>query len=333
MKKGKSKKSRLRWYVEYGAVRVLFFAAAMIPIRVVYGLSVLLGDLLYFLVARRRNIALKNLRNAFADKSDSEIRSIARQSCGAFFLTFLETIKYRDELLSPGLIGNVRGVGRGGLEVAESRELLALFAKAKAIHDSSGGCIFVTPHIGNWEFLPYVSAVVGIPMVVVVRPLDNPYLQRLIYANRAQSGQLFVAKSNSLFALQDALRHGKSIGMLPDQSTAKGVIVNYFGSPATATPIPAMLSVLYKRPIVVVACCRRSGRSGAKGSGCGDFTGVVSDPIYPGQYTSEKTEIIRLTEAMTSEMQHIVTAFPEQYLWIHNRWKTYKKENLWTKDA
>ncbi|KJU86716.1 Bacterial lipid A biosynthesis acyltransferase [Candidatus Magnetobacterium bavaricum] len=325
------KKSRLRWYLEYGAVRVLFFAAAMIPIRVVSALSVLLGNLLYLLVPRRRNIALKNLRNAFADKSETEIRSIARKSCGAFFLTFLETIKYRDELLSPGLIGNVRGGGRQGLEVAESQELLALFAKARAIHDDSGGCIFVTPHIGNWEFLPYVSAVVGIPMVVVVRPLDNPHLQRLIYANRAQSGQLFVAKSNSLFALQDALRHGKSIGMLPDQSTAKGVIVNYFGSPATATPIPAMLSVLYKRPIVVVACCRRRPVGGTRKDS--DFTGVVSDPIYPGQYTSEKAEIIRLTEAMTAEMQQIVTAFPEQYLWVHNRWKTYKKENLWTKNV
>ncbi|MBF0317407.1 MAG: hypothetical protein HQL04_04460 [Nitrospirae bacterium] len=332
MKKGKSWISRLRWYVEYGAVRVLFFATAMIPIRVVSVLSVLLGDLFYFLVAKRRNIAVRNLRSAFAHKSEAEIRAIARQSCGAFFLTFLETIKYRDELLSPGLIGNVRGDGKGGgrgLEVAESREILALFAKAKAIHDNSGGCIFVTPHIGNWEFLPYVSTVVGIPMVVVVRPLDNPYLQRLIYANRARSGQLFVAKSNSMFALQDALRHGKSIGMLPDQSTAKGVIVNYFGSPATATPIPAMLSVLYKRPIVVAACCRRKRQMRTKSNG-GDFTGVVSDPIYPGDYKSEKAEIIRLTEAMTTEMQKIVTAFPEQYLWIHNRWKTYKKENLWT---
>ncbi|MBF0538946.1 MAG: hypothetical protein HQL03_11930 [Nitrospirae bacterium] len=330
MKKGRSRKSRLRWYLEYGAVRVLFFVTAMIPIRVVSVLSVLLGDLFYLLVARRRNIAINNLRRAFVQRSESEIRSIARRSCGAFFLTFLEMIKYRDVLLSTGLIEDVKR-GRQGLEVAESQEILALFAKAREIHDSSGGCIFVTPHIGNWEFLPYISSIVGIPMVVVVRPLDNPYLQRLIYANRAQSGQLFIAKSNSMFALQEALRHGKSIGMLPDQSTAKGVIVNYFGSPATATPIPAMLSVLYKRPIVVVACCRRGQASGSRGDG--GFTGVVSDPIYPGDYKSEKAEIIRLTEAMTVEMQRIVTAFPEQYLWIHNRWKTYKKENLWTKDV
>ncbi|KPA19297.1 lauroyl acyltransferase, partial [Candidatus Magnetomorum sp. HK-1] len=119
LKKGKPKKSRLKWYLEYAVVRVLFFATAMIPIRVVSALSVLLGNLFYLLVARRRNIALKNLRNAFAHKGEAEIRSIARQSFSAFFLTFLETIKYRDELLSPGLIGNVRGVGKQGLEVAE----------------------------------------------------------------------------------------------------------------------------------------------------------------------------------------------------------------------
>ncbi|MBF0345039.1 MAG: hypothetical protein HQL06_12520 [Nitrospirae bacterium] len=343
MKKNKPKKYKFRWYIEYGAVRALFFITFLIPIKAVNALSVFLGNLFYTLVAKRRNLAINNLRNAFAQKSESEVKSLARKSCASFFLTFLETIKYRDYLLSPELAKSV-SQHKQKLDVAESQHVLELFLKAKAIHDKSGGCIFVTPHIGNWEFLPYVSAVVGIPMIVVVRPLDNPYLQRLIYSNRSESGQLFIAKSNSMFALQGALRSGKSIGMLPDQSTAKGVVVNYFDRPATATPIPAMLSVLYNRPIVVVACCRNHKHTESESShhsqtsagikGDHDaFTGFVSDPIYPGEYKSEKTEIIRLTEEMTIQMQRIVTEFPEQYLWIHNRWKTYKKENLWAKEA
>ncbi|MBF0564547.1 MAG: lysophospholipid acyltransferase family protein [Nitrospirae bacterium] len=315
-KTGSKKRSELRWLAEYAAVRVLFFVADLLPSKVIKALSALLGRLLYELVPKRRRIALENLRYAFAGKSEGELKALALESFRAFFLNFLEVIKQRRVLLAGDaaekLERNTAGVS-------------ALFEKAREIHDKSGGCIFVTPHLGNWELLPYVSSIAGIQMVVVVRPMDNPYLERLIYAKRSQSGQLFIAKKNSLFALQKTLMQGKSVGLLPDQSTAKGVYVNYFGRPATATPVPAMLSTLYKRPIVVVACCRTKDAN--------RFTGYVSDPIYPGEYKSEKAEILRLTRELTGEMERVVAMFPGQYLWMHNRWKRYGKENLWAKDA
>jgi KDO2-lipid IV(A) lauroyltransferase len=70
---------------------------------------------------------------------------------------------------------------------------------------------------------------------------------------------------------------------------------------------------MYKRPIVVVACCRKE--NGA------DFEGVVSDPIWPGNDESEKGEIYRLTEAMNKKMEDIIRQYPEQYLWTRDRWK------------
>jgi KDO2-lipid IV(A) lauroyltransferase len=90
-------------------------------------------------------------------------------------------------------------------------------------------------------------------------------------------------------------------------------------------PVPAILAVTYKRPIVVVACCRKSADY--------QYDGFVSDPIYPGEYSSEKDEIIRITEEMTRKMESIIRKYPEQYLWIHNRWKTYrgKKEFMSTR--
>jgi KDO2-lipid IV(A) lauroyltransferase len=66
----------------------------------------------------------------------------------------------------------------------------------------------------------------------------------------------------------------------------------------------------------VVACCR--GRNGD------DFEGVVSDPIWPGTYESEKEEIFRLTEEMNKKMEGIICRYPDQYFWVHNRWKTYR---------
>ena len=67
---------------------------------------------------------------------------------------------------------------------------------------------------------------------------------------------------------------------------------------------------------MVVACCRKE-------NGC-DFEGVVSDPIWPGTYESEKEEIFRLTEAMNKEMEDIIRKYPEQYFWIHDRWKVHR---------
>jgi KDO2-lipid IV(A) lauroyltransferase len=288
--------------------------ARVLPWRALNAISLVLGSVLYTLVPKRRGIALKNLRDAFGKtKSESEIKRIARRSCTSFFLTFLEMIKSRSLLAEREAIVSLRESTDG---------LDRLFQKAKKIHDQSGGCIFVTPHIGNWEVLPSISSIVGIPLAVVVRPLDNPFLERLIYAHRSESGQVIIPKKNALFVLQRTLKRGKSIGLLPDQSTMKGISVDFFGHRATTTPVPALLAISYQRPLVVVACCRRpDGRH---------YEGFVSDPIWPRENESEKSEIFRITEEMNGEMEAIIRKYPEQYLWIHDRWKTYrhKKELL-----
>ena len=113
--------------------------------------------------------------------------------------------------------------------------------------------------------------------------------------------------------LQKTLRRGKSIGLLPDQRGNRGILVDFFGRPAQTNPIPAILCVTYQRPIVVVACWRRPDNAG--------FDGYVSDPIWPGEYRSEKAEIYRLTEEMTRCMEGVIAKNPAQYLWIHIRWK------------
>jgi len=304
----KGKKGKALQIIEYAGVYLIISITRFLPLPAVHLISNVLGDLLFFTVPKRRNIALDNLRKAFrGEKGEVEIKTIARESCRSFFLTYLEMIKFRLHLISPERFEDLKERTKG---------VENLFRKAKAVHDESGGCIFVTPHIGNWEFLPYVSSMVGIPLVVVVRPLDNPYLERLLYRSRSESGQAIIPKRNALFVLQKTLREGKSVGMLPDQSTMKGIPVDFFGRRATTTPVPAMLATMYKRPIVVVACCRRDDGKG--------FDGYVSDPVRPGEYESEKEEIYRLTEEMNREMERVVRKYPLQYLWIHNRWKTYR---------
>ena len=309
-KKRRRKKSKARKLLEYGVVRAFLPLPRLIPLKTIHLLGSLLGNLLYYGLPERRKIALQNLQNALGpEKTEQEIKRIARESCKSFLLTCFEIVKYQPFFKADDAREAIKG---------SSGELEALFQKAKNIHEASGGCIFVTPHLGNWEFLPYVSSLVGIPLVVVVRSMKNEYLERLIYRNRADSGQVIIPKKNALFALQKTLQQGKSIGILPDQSTRQGIGVHFFGRKASTTPAPALLSIMYQKPIVVVACCRKK-----KGY---DFDGVVSDPIWPGPFQSEKEEIFRLTEEMNKTMEAIIRKYPEQYFWIHRRWKTYKSQ-------
>jgi len=306
------KKGKVTQLLEYAGVSLLLLFSQAIPLTIIRMVSSFLGKLFFLLVAKRRIIAMENLRNAFAtEKGEKELRVIAQKSFTSFFLTFLEMAKFRHLFSGDHVFANMKKLS--------SQDLEQLFQKAKRLHDESKGCIFVTPHIGNWELLPQVSAVVGIPLVVLVRPLDNFYLEQLIYKNRSDSGQIIIPKKNALFALQKTLQQGRSIGMLPDQATMHGISVDFFGHKATTTPVPAMLSIMYRRPIVVVACCRKSSTY--------RFEGIVSEPIYPvGEYTSEKEEIFRLTGEMNKRMEAVIRSYPDQYLWMHNRWKTYKNK-------
>jgi len=293
--------------VEFVAVWLLYALVRVLPARVVYPATRLVGDLVFVVLPGRRRIAVDNVRRALGAGADrGRARRIARTSFASFLLTAMpETAKLRRRLASP----------RHAEETLHrSPDLAAMFEQARRLHESSRGCIFVTPHFGNWELLPDTAAALGIPVAVVARPLENRYLERLLARSRAASGQIFVAKRNAFLALQRFLGAGRSVAMLPDQATFRGVAVEFMGRPALTTPVPALLAIYQQRPIVVVACFR---------IGVLRFGGFVSEPLWPGPHESERAEVLRLTAAMTRVMEEVVRRHPEQYLWMHNRWKVY----------
>jgi KDO2-lipid IV(A) lauroyltransferase len=133
-----------------------------------------------------------------------------------------------------------------------------------------------------------------------------------------------IPKVNAMFALERILRKGRSVGMLPDQSTGRGLRVQFFGESATVTPIPAVLALRHSRPVVVVAACRTDDPY--------FFEGFVSDPIWPDTNgVDERSEIIRITREINLKMEEIIRRFPEQYLWMHNRWKESGRKPIFEK--
>lgn len=304
------KKGKLIIILEYAGLSSVVFLISLLPTGVVKWLSDVIGDLFYGLFRSRREIAISNIRHAFKnEKNDAEIKMIARESCRSFILTAFDIIRFRRIYKRPDALQTLRKSGN---------RIDHLLRKAKKNHDKTNGCIFVTPHFGNWEVLPHASSLYGIPLSVVVRPMDNPYLERLIYENRVSTGQAIIPKKNALFVLHRTLNKGKSIGILPDQSTIKGISVDFFGRKATTTPVPAMLAISHNRPVVVVACYRKRGNL--------NYDGFVSEPIWPGTFTSHKGEILRITNAINTQMESIIRRYPEQYLWVHKRWKVYEDQ-------
>ncbi|MCP3867288.1 MAG: lysophospholipid acyltransferase family protein [Gammaproteobacteria bacterium] len=309
-KQHQSRKPKFVQRLEYAVAYLLIAIAQSLPFAAVRVLGSFLGNLFYNLARRRRRIALENLRHAYGDsQSPEELKRIARESFISFFYTFLEIFKFKKMLHDPDRILDLSH---------ETESIEALLQRVQEVHKASGGCIFVTPHLGNWEVLPHASAYIGVPLVVVARPLSNAYLEKLLYSDRTATGQILIPKRNAMFMLQKTLHKGNSIGLLADQATRKAISVDFFGRQATTTPVPAILAVSYRRPIVVVACCRN-----AVGKG---FDGFMAEPIWPGEYQSEKQEIYRLTREMNAAMESIIRQRPEQYLWMHNRWKVYSDQ-------
>ena len=172
------------------------------------------------------------------------------------------------------------------------------------------GVLFATAHLGNWELSAHAHALMTGPMDVLVRPLDNPLIDRLVEGRRALSGNRVLVKVDSARTMLKALRENRAVGVLIDQNASldDGVFVNFFGTPACAASGFARLAF----------------RSGA-----GVIPGFALWSETEGRYVlrflpevAMTGDVRRDTEAVQGALEGVIRAHPDQWLWIHRRWKT-----------
>ena len=309
-KRSKDKGAFHQW-VEYALLVSFLWLIRLLPYGVCRVVSVLIGEAIFRFAPRRRRIARANLRIAFPELEEAQRSVLARRSCRSFILTCLEGAKFLTRF-------DLRRAEKTVREIVDEAE--ETIDKVRVIHEDAGGCVFVVPHLGNWEFLAHAGALAGIPLTIPVRPLDNRKLEASLYAMRASSGQEILSKKNAFFHLREALRRGRSVAILADQNAGgEGIDAPFFGKPARTTLAPAALAVLYNRPIVLISCLRKGG--GRR------YEVLLSEPIAPDMNAqSAKKEIERLTIAVNEETENFVRKGPEQYLWIHDRWKLTKSQ-------
>jgi Kdo2-lipid IVA lauroyltransferase/acyltransferase len=172
------------------------------------------------------------------------------------------------------------------------------------------GVLFATAHLGNWELSAFAHALMTEPMNVVVRPLDNPYIDRIVENRRVLSGNSIIEKREAARPILRALARNEAVGVLIDQNASpeEGVFIDFFGVPACAG----------------VAFARIAARTGAA-----VIPGFALWSVQERRYVLKFYPILEMTgddAADTARIHHqleqVIREHPDQWLWIHRRWKT-----------
>jgi KDO2-lipid IV(A) lauroyltransferase len=281
-----------------------------LPRRMVLALGRALGRAWGALDARHMAIAEENLRAAFPDWPAERVAATARGVYAHFGAVILDLMwmqgRTASELLALADLEHVEEMQRARAE--------------------GKGVVAVSAHLGNWE----IQAIASTPLIgqvsVIARPLDNPRLDQRLVALRSSTGNTVVYKQRALAQVLKAIRGGGIVAILIDQNTqpGDGIFVSYFGRPASTTTVAAALAVKTGCAIVPVrSVLQPNGRYR-----------MVYGPRVEWQPTGRRDEdIAGLTQQLTSVVEAWVRETPEQWLWLHRRWKTQPSPSLGTAPA
>ncbi len=300
----RSRNQALRFVVEFLALRLWMLVIGCFPIRANLVTARILGRVWWLLMKRHRQRALENLRPAFPERSERELREIARRSFEHFAQLYLVEL-----VMMPRLVDHwswARYVELGNLGPA-LRQLL-----------TERGVIMVTPHFGNYELTGYTIARLGLPLIAVMRPLDNPLINEHLVTSRSAGGVTLLYKKGASANAGRILDSGGALCFIADQDAGrKGVFAEFFNRQASWYKSIGLLAIQHDAPIVVGAAHR--SRSGFH------YRIEVESIIQPAHWQAEPDRLQWITDRFAAALEALIRRHPEQYLWMHRRWKTRPK--------
>jgi KDO2-lipid IV(A) lauroyltransferase len=288
-----------RYALEARAAAIVQAVVRHLPRPWALALGRALGRWLADLDPRHVGIAAENLRQAFPQWDEPRRLRTARAVYAHFGQTLVDILwmagQPKERLLS--------------LIVEEGRENVD---RARA---GGRGVVYVTAHIGNWELYGVAFAWIFEPVGVVARPLDNPALDARLTAFRTRSGNTVISKRRALPDILRLLRQGAGVAFLVDQNVQEqdGIFVEFFGRPAATTTVAAALAVKTGCALLPAHCQALPD---------GRYKFVYGRPLEWTTTGNRQADIARLTQELTTEIEGWVRARPEQWLWMHRRWKT-----------
>ena len=292
-------------YLVYLIVRVFICAAQSISLDVSQRFAETLSFLFCDILRVRGKLVDTNLSHAFPELSKKERKEIARQMWTHLFLMVAEVAHGPRQMHGLNWWRNVR-IENGS----------KMFAALQADRPM----ILITAHFGNFEMGGYILGLLGYPTFSVARKLDNPYLNDFISSFRGQTGQYIIDKNEGYEDILTVLGQNGVMAFLADQSAGKkGAWINFFNRPASAYKAMALLSMQYDAPIFICFATRTDDRPM-------HFTMRMVDSLDPRELPPDVSTVQQITQWHASRLEEQIRLAPNQYWWLHNRWKTYGRK-------
>ena len=292
-----------RHALEAAAAGIVGGLAALVPRRAALAFGGALGRTWGRLDRRHLRIAEENLARAFPEWEDARRRDVALGVYGHFGRVLLDILWMADR---------DRATILGQVDVSGAEHVEAALAAGR-------GALLVTAHIGNWELHGMAHGWLFGPIGVVARPLDNPALDARLCDVRRRPGNTVIYKKRALPQVLRLLRENRGVAFLIDQNVqaGDGVFVDFFGRPAATTTVAAALAL--KTGCALIPTHTELGDDGR-------YALVYEPPLAAPSTGDRAADVRRLTQRLTGVIEGWVRRRPEQWLWLHRRWKTRPAE-------
>ena len=272
---------------------------AGIPYKYIAGAGRVLGMLMYSLDVPHRRIVRRNLKFVYPEWKQDRIKQISKRIFQNIGITIMEicqmTCFSKDDILRKA---RIRGEDNIENALKEQR-----------------GAVIISAHLGNWEMGPlFVPFCFNTPFVGVARKLRFKPINRLILRIRTRFGGTVIDKEEALSEMMRTLRRGQMIGIMVDQGTkrSESVDVTFLGHKVRSTPAAALLAIRCKSPVIPVFCIRDAD---------GRLAIIVEKPLELIRTKDLRSDLITNTQIMTDAIEKAVRTYPDQWFWVHKRWK------------
>jgi KDO2-lipid IV(A) lauroyltransferase len=297
-----AKHGRLQNSVEYALARLVLGSLGILPRSLAVALGRSIGRLVFWLPGKLRQTGERNLLIAFPDLSQEERRRLLRgcfDSLGRLLGEFSKFPRATPESLRRMI--DYDPVGLAHLREAEQK---------------GRGVIFLTGHLGAWELLSFAWSALEYPISFLVRPIDNPLIEEMIENVRTRFGNRAIDKKNAARESLRVLREGGTLGILSDLNTQtrEGVFVPFFGKLACTTAGIATLAL--KTDAIVIPTCAIWDKERKRYFFHGD------PPVELVRTGDRQKDVEINTARFAAAIEGLVRRYPDQWLWIHRRWKT-----------
>ena len=286
------------WLV-YLAVRLFICVVQAIPLRTCQQVSELLAIVFNDWLGIRRDVVEDNLRHAFPELGAAQRRNLSRRMWSHLLLLMCEIAHAPRKVHETNWRQHVR--------LLNPRPMVKLLLSPRPV-------VAVTGHFGNFEMCGYLAGLLGFPTYTIARPLDNPFLHKFLIRFRAATGQFILPTRGSAQAAQHVVESGETLAILGDHFGGnRGCWVEFFNRPASCHKSIALFALVNNAPLMVIYA-RRLGEAL-------QFEFGMAAATDPAKSDFQLKGVPEMTQWYNRHLEDAVGKTPDQYWWLHRRWK------------